>query len=555
MNKFLNLHAHSCHSIFDGIAKPLDYAKYISENPDKFYQALSISDHGTLNGMLETFLAAKKYNLKYIPSCEIYMAPTVNDINDTRYHLVLFGINEEGMNQLIRINNEAIKRDQISKSRIGRQYVIVTPDIMKEVIGRDKGNLRCSGACIGGYFNHEILNDRMKNAENRIKELIDIFGVNNVYGEYQTFWDEDEMQKKVNIGVKQLSEKYKIQTIITSDAHALKKEDLQYSAVVRSMSMKMSLTDYINKFGDDIVDSIYYKSAEDFENDLTKHDFGITKEDLEQSIKTTKTIFKAIQSFDLHKKQTFIFGNGNKKENNKLFLSQLSEGWNIKIKDKVPINEQRKYKDRLKHEIGILMQKGFVDYFLAVRRIVLEAEKQGIVRGVGRGSAAGSLVSYLMDITNVDPLKHNLLFDRFINVKRMDFPDIDCLWDETFIRTEFGKKQIKNIVIGDYVYDINNELQKVIATNKRSATEFDVLFKITFELNGEKSFAIMNHKHRLMSENGETMTKNLKYGEQILTDGNEKCVIVDIEIIDKKLNLVDIQVDNSATFQVIPFLC
>ena len=321
MNKFLNLHAHSCHSIFDGIAKPGDYAKYISENPDKFYQALSISDHGTLNGMLETFLAAKKYNLKYIPSCEVYMAPTPEDISGVRYHLILFGINKIGMNQLVRINNEAIKRNQIVKSRTGRQYTIVTPDIMKEIVGRDKGNLRCSGACIGGYFNHEILNDRMSVADDRVEELIDIFGVNNVYGEYQTFYDDSEMQKKVNIGVKQLAEKYKIKTIIASDAHALKKDDLQYSTAVRAMSMKMTLNDYKTHFGNDLIDSIYYKCAEDFEYDLTKHDFGITQEDLEQSIDTTKKIFKAIQSFELHKEQTFMFNDGDKKKNNKLFYS------------------------------------------------------------------------------------------------------------------------------------------------------------------------------------------------------------------------------------------
>lgn len=555
MEKLLNIHAHSCHSIFDGIAKPQDYAKYISENPDKFYQALSISDHGTLNGMVETFWAAKKYNLKYIPSCEIYIAPTPNDIGGVRYHLVLFAINKKGMNQLVQINNEAIKRKQIVKSRIGRQYTIVTPDIIKEIVGMERGNLRCSGACIGGYFNHEILNDRMNVAKERVEELIDIFGVHNVYGEYQTFYDSEEMQKKVNIGVKQLAEEYKLQTIIASDAHALKKDDLQYSTVVRAMSMKMTLNDYIEKFGDNVVNSIYYKCAEDFENDLTEHDFGITMEDLQNSIKTTAQIFKAIQLFDLHKEQTFVFGNGNKKENNKLFLQYLSKGWAEKIQPKITKENRPKYKARLKHEIGILTQKGFVDYFLVVRKIVFAAEEHGIVRGVGRGSAAGSLVSYLLDITNVDPIKHNLLFDRFINVKRMDFPDIDCLWDETFIRIESGAKQIKNVVVGDYVYDINNELQKVIAIRKRSSTEFDVLFKIIFKLNGEKSFAIMNHKHKLMSNNGEIIAKDLKCGTKILTNGDEECVVTDIEIINKKLNLIDIQVDSSATFQIIPFLC
>lgn len=555
MEKLLNLHAHSCHSIFDGIAKPYEYAKYISENPDKFYQALSISDHGTLNGMVETFWAAKKYKLKYIPSCEIYMAPTPEDISGVRYHLVLFGINEKGMNQLVQINNMAIKRGQIFKSRIGRQYTIVTPDIMEEVIGREKGFLKCSGACIGGYYNSEILHDRMNIAEERIEQLIDIFGARNVYGEYQTFYDEDEMQKKVNIGVKKLVNKYNLQTIITSDAHTLKKEDLQYSTVVRAMSMKMTLNDYIAKFGDDVVDSIYYKNAEDFTNDLTKHDFGITQEDLQNSLETTGKIFKLIQSFDLHREQSFTFEDGNKKKNNKMFLQYLGEGWKEKIKERINAKDHPTYKARLKHEIGILMQKGFVDYFLAVRKIVLAAEAKGIIRGVGRGSAAGSLVSYLLDITNVDPIKHNLLFDRFINVKRMDFPDVDCLWDETFIKAETGAKQIKDIIVGDYVYDINNELQKVTATHKRSSTEFDILFKIIFELNGEKSFTIMNHKHKLISDNGEMVAKNLKYGDQILTDGSKECVIIDIEIIDKELNLIDIQVDSSATFQVIPFLC
>jgi len=425
LEKLLNLHAHSCHSIFDGIAKPYEYARYISENPDKFYQALSISDHGTLNGMVETFWAAKKYKLKYIPSCEIYMAPTPEDISGVRYHLVLFGVNEKGMNQLVQINNMAIKRGQIFKSRIGRQYTIITPDIMKEVIGREKGFLKCSGACIGGYFNSEILHDRMDVAEERVEQLIDIFGERNVYGEYQTFYDEDEMQKKVNMGVKKLSEKYNLQTIITSDAHALKKEDLQYSMVVRAMSMKMTLNDYMAKFSSDVVNSIYYKSAEDFTNDLAKHDFGITQEDLKNSLETTGKIFKLIQSFDLHKGQSFVFEDGDKKKNNKMFLQYLSEGWKEKIKNKIDTKNHPKYKARLKHEIDILMQKGFVDYFLAVRKIVLVAEEKGIIRGVGRGSAAGSLVSYLLDITNVDPIKHNLLFDRFINVKRMDFPDID----------------------------------------------------------------------------------------------------------------------------------
>ena len=555
MDKILNLHAHSCHSVFDGIAKPIDYAKHISENLDKYYPALSISDHGTLNGMVETFWAAKKYDLTYIPSCEIYMAPTPEEIGGIRYHLVLFGINEKGMNQLVRINNIAIKRNQIVKSRAGRQYTVVTPDIMEEVIGYDTGHLKCSGACIGGYFNLEILNDNFEVADQRVEQLVDIFGKNNVYGEYQTFWEATEKQKKVNIGVKKLVEKYDLQTIVTSDAHAVNKEDLKLSHLVRAMSMKITLNDFKEKFGDDLVDSIYYKNAEDFRQDMTEHDFGITDEDMANSIATTKDIFMQLQSFDLHRKQVFQFGAGDVNKNKTLFMKYLVQGWGLKVKTRIPKADHVKYKQRLDKEVDVLVKKGFIDYFLAVRQIVLEAENQGIVRGVGRGSAAGSLVSYLLDITNVDPIRHKLLFDRFINVNRIDFPDIDCLWDETFIKTENDVKQIKDIVVGDYVYDINNELQKVIATHKRSLTEFDVLFRITFELNGEKSFAIMNHKHKLMSNNGKMIAKDFRYGDQILTSCDEECVIIDIEIIDKELNLVDIQVDNSATFQIIPFLC
>jgi len=427
MKQIFNIHNHSTFSIHDGVGTPDQWAKYISENPEQHVQAISLSEHGTLNGMMETFNAAKKYNLKYMPSVEIYLEDKYNFDNpreNQKGHLVLFGVNKRGYEQIIQINNLAIQRGQILKMRSGKRVTVVTLDILEEVIRDERGNVKCSGACVGGYWNLPILkNNDIRAAHENLIKIMEIFGKENTYIEYQVYLDDTDKQLRVNCANKIFKEKYDLKAIVTSDAHIIKKDDVKYQAVAVAMGWKTTLEQFL-KVGH-LHYSVWLKNSDEFFEALEIKEFGITEEDMSEAINETLNIFDELEEIELFQPQVFTYHNSTEEEKLQKFSDLVYSGWNEKIDGIIPVEERTQYMERLAYETKLLRKKNFIDYFLAVSEIVEEGRKQGIVFGVGRGSAASSLVSYLLNITNLDPIKYNLIFERFISEDRIDYPDID----------------------------------------------------------------------------------------------------------------------------------
>lgn len=428
LKKIFNIHNHSTYSIFDGVSTPEDWAKYIADHKDEFYQGISLSEHGVLNGGYETFNFAQKNNLKYVPSIEFYVVPNGTDLTEKkveRYHLLVLGLDLEGYKQIVRINNMAIKRKQYILSRTGKFFVCITPDILEEVVKNNQGHLLCFGACIQGYWNKPVTELNNDLAKERLIEMIEIFGDENVFLESQTY-DSPE-QKMVNKFNKEIENEVGLKCVITSDAHIIRKEDKIYQILATIMLLKNNLAGYNAMLAKDDREMEYrswYKNYNELLYDIENLDLGLNKNDLDRYCDTLSDLYEKIDpNINLRNEQKFIYGDGNQDENLDKFYNLIYNGWKERFGDK---EMDDKYYKRLEYEMNIIKDKGFVDYFLEVRGIIQLGLKNDIIFGVGRGSAASSLISYLLEITNIDPLKYGLIFERFITPSRKDYPDIDC---------------------------------------------------------------------------------------------------------------------------------
>ena len=292
MKKIFNIHNHSTYSIFDGVSTPEDWAKYIAEHKDEFHQGISLSEHGVLNGGYETFNFAQKNNLKYVPSIEFYVVPNGTDLTEKkveRYHLLVLGLDLEGYKQIVRINNIAIKRKQYILSRTGKFFVCITPDILEEVVKNNQGHLLCFGACIQGYWNKPVteLNDDL--ARERLIEMIEIFGDENVFLESQTY-DSPE-QKMVNKFNKEIENEVGLKCVITSDAHIIRKEDKIYQILATIMLLKNNLAGYNAMLAKDDREMEYrswYKNYNELLYDIENLDLGLNKNDLDRYCDTLR---------------------------------------------------------------------------------------------------------------------------------------------------------------------------------------------------------------------------------------------------------------------------
>ena len=290
--KILNIHNHSDYSVFDGISKIKDYAKHISENKDKFHQALSMSEHGTLHGLFETYRQAKKFNLKFIPSCEFYVAREP-DIDSYNPHILLFGLNKDGYDELIEINNRAIKNGNLFGKR--RKKVFLSLSQLKSL-----KHLYVSGACIGGYWNSRIINNDFPSAKERFEELF-LSLKEKLLIELQTFRGDE--QKRVNEVNMYLSEQYGTDMIITSDSHVINKEDCEFLNPTRAVSMGMSLNQYLKIYGKEETHNTYFKDDNDFRNEIGKA--GISLDVYKKAVKSLDNLYSKIEDFNLEKEQEF----------------------------------------------------------------------------------------------------------------------------------------------------------------------------------------------------------------------------------------------------------
>lgn len=401
MRPFVHLHSHSEYSLLDGASRISDMICWAKENN---MPALALTDHGVLYGSIEFYKEAKKAGIKPILGCEVYIAPKSRfDKNgrdkdeENAYHLVLLAENEVGWKNLIRL---------VSLGHLEGFYY--KPRIDKEILKEYKEGLIALSACLAGEIPSLYLRGDLVGAESAAKEYVEIFGKNHFYLEIQ---DQGiDVQKKLNFFLLNLGKRLEIPVVATNDAHYVTKANAQAQDVLMCIQMQKTVSDPSRlKFPSD---NFYLKNGEEM-----SQIFADAPEAIENSLKIAERCQVEL-TFGKHLLPEFPVPQG---ETDVTYLRKLCEA---ALEDRYPQSSEEQL-TRLNHELNIIQNMGFSSYFLIVWDFVRFAREKEIPVGPGRGSAAGSIVSYLLGITNLDPLEHRLLFERFLNPERITMPDID----------------------------------------------------------------------------------------------------------------------------------
>lgn len=402
MSLYFDLHRHTEYSTFDGFGKSDELAKYAR---DLGYKALGISDHGNTNGLVKHFYACKDNGIKPILGCEGYFLPKYKE--QTRgYHLCLFAKDNQGYTNLNTIQYE------------GEKQKYYNPIWDFKLLEKYHKGLICTTACVAGYLARCIIENKLKQAEKYLLKMKEIFG-DDLYIEIQPYKVTDEgLQEKVNIESIKLAKKLKIKCILTSDSHRGKKEDF-------STYMKMH---EIAKHSSMDIESTYKERYMPSEKDIKsrfvrmhKDDFGLDtcKKMANEMVKNLDEIVEKIDDNILDNLEHSLPKFSDEIDSFTLLKRKIKKG----LKERGKLNKE--YIDRVKEELEVIKFHKFEDYFLMVADYTNWAKNQGIAVGPGRGSGCNCLVNYALKITDVDPIKFDLDFRRFIRKDKKKMPDID----------------------------------------------------------------------------------------------------------------------------------
>lgn len=405
--EFVHLHTHTEYSLLDGMSKIEDLIRLCKKHQ---MPALALTEHGNIFSAVPFYKTLKKleseidYKLKPIIGAELYIAPQsrldkkTKEFDRSYYHLLLLCENATGYRNLCKL---------VSAGYIEGFYI--KPRIDMELLAQYHEGLIVSSACLSSRIAKSIYNDRENIARETLNDLIDIFGKDRVFLEimYHSLPDED----KVNEGIIQLSKDYSLPLIATQDSHYTNPEDAEAHEVLLCIQSQTTLMNEKRwRFGSN---EFYFRSPEEM--------YRIFK-DYPEACKNTVALAERCQG-DIIKKHNLIPKFIPKDNSDSLtFLKKLvNDGLKKRFGDKIPAE----YKQRAEYELSIIEKLQYVDYFLVVWDIVHFAKTHGIPVGPGRGSAAGSLVAYLLEITDIDPIRYQLIFERFLNPERVSMPDID----------------------------------------------------------------------------------------------------------------------------------
>ena len=398
-NNFTHLHLHTEYSLLDGFTK-ID--KLMEKLKEFGMDSCAITDHGNMYGVIEFYKKCQANNIKPIIGCEVYICENDYKIktpqNKRYYHLILLAKNNNGYKNLLKIVSKAYTQGYYYKPRIDF-----------EVLKEYKEDLIGLSACLNGEINQRILENDIKKAYSTAKKYLDLFGKENFYLEVQYHGLKE--QKKVNEVLLQIHKDLGIELVCTNDVHYVEKNDAFYQDVLSCIQTGSLLEDE-NRMKMP-VDEFYLKDSQMMEE--------IFKEFPRAFENTQKISAMCNVSLEFHNPHLPYFTKLPKDTTNLEYLKILvKEGL---IKKYKTLDE--KIIKRAKKEIDVINNMGYVDYFLIVWDFVKYAKDNKIAVGPGRGSAAGSIVSYALDITQIDPLKYDLLFERFLNPERVSMPDID----------------------------------------------------------------------------------------------------------------------------------
>ena len=428
MSEFVHLHIHSEFSLLDGANRIKDLPVRAKELGMK---AIAITDHGVMYGAVDFYKACKKEGIKPIIGCECYVAKRSRfnkdpGIDNTYNHLILLAKNNEGYKNLSKM---------VSLSFVEGYYY--KPRIDKELLEKYHEGVIALSACLAGEVNQYILENNIEKAEETALWFKKIFG-KDYYLEIQNNGIKEQVL--VNQKLIEMSKKLDIPLVATNDAHYLKKEDAYNHEVLLCIQTGKRMMDEDRMRFD--TDELYVKSPEE----MSEY-FRNIPEAIENTVKIANEC-----------NVEFEFGNTKLPNYNvpegfathyDFFKKLCDDG----IKNRYGENPSKEILEREEYELSIISKMGYVDYYLIVWDFIDYAKKHGIPVGPGRGSGAGSILAYAIGITDIDPIKYNLLFERFLNPERISMPDFDVDFSDEkrqevidYVGRKYGADHVSQII-------------------------------------------------------------------------------------------------------------
>ena len=396
---FVHLHVHSEYSLLDGacrISAMMDRVKELNQS------AIAITDHGVMYGCIDFYKAAKAAGIKPIIGCEVYVAPRRMDdriygVDNEAYHLVLLCENQKGYENLCLL---------VSEGFLNGFYV--KPRVDLDLLEKYHEGLIALSACLAGGVQRYLMNEEYEPARDYALKMEKIFGKGKFYLELQDHGIPE--QRYVNQELMRMSRETGIPLVVTNDAHYLRREDAQMQDVLLCIQTGKTIDDTNRmKFQ---TDEFYLKSEEELQALFPN---------VESAFENTVRIAERCNVefvFNQYHLPSFPVPEGY--TNDEYFRELCMKGFAERYPD-----PPKEYIDRLEYEIGVISRMGYVNYYLIVWDFIRFAKESGIPVGPGRGSGAASIVAYCLHITEVDPMKYTLIFERFLNPERVSMPDFD----------------------------------------------------------------------------------------------------------------------------------
>ncbi|MBP7262283.1 MAG: DNA polymerase III subunit alpha, partial [Bacteroidia bacterium] len=441
--QFSHLHVHTQYSLLDGAS---DISKMLKKAVADNMPACAITDHGNMFGVFSFVAEANKQGIKPVVGCEFYVVEDrfkrqfTKEDKDKRYHQLLLAKNAEGYRNLVKLCSLGYMDGLYGKY----------PRIDKELILKYHSGLIATTCCLGAMVPQTIMRKGEAEAEKEFQWWFDLFG-EDYYIELQRH--ELKEQDQVNEVLLRFAEKYKVKVIASNDSHYINEEDANAHDILLCINTgEKQSTPTLKEFSDDDTSTKGKRFAfpnNQFYFKTTQQMSGLFS-DIPQAIDNTNEIVSKIENLKL--KQDILlphFPIPPEFTSQDDFLEDLTwKGAKNRYKDITPEVE-----DRLKFELHTIRTMGFAGYFLIVADFINHGKDIGVFVGPGRGSAAGSVVAYCIGITNIDPIKYNLLFERFLNPDRKSMPDIDTDFDDAgrqkvidYVVEKYGKNQVAQIV-------------------------------------------------------------------------------------------------------------
>ena len=425
---FVHLHLHTQYSLLDGAIRIEEVVKKAKEYN---MPAIAITDHGNMFGAIEMYKECKKNVIKPIIGCELYVAPRSRLDKEGRIdtepnHLILLAMNNVGYKNLVKLCSIGYTEGFYYKPRI---------DL--EVLEQYNEGLICLSACIAGGLSRKIVNGDLLGAKEMLEKYISIFGKDRYFLEIQ----DNKLREQILVNQKliEFSKEYGLSLVATNDCHYLNKEDYDFHEVLLCIQTRKTLNDEDRlRFK---VNEFYFKSPEEM-----KEAFKNVPEAIENTLKIADMCNVELEfghtilpEFKIDEDITHL----------EYFTKKCYEG----IKKRYKQEDYPKVKERLDYEISVIDKMGYIDYFLIVADFINYAKSQGIPVGPGRGSGAGSIAAYLIGITDIDPLRFGLIFERFLNPERVSMPDfdVDFCYERRqevidYVSNKYGKEHVAQII-------------------------------------------------------------------------------------------------------------